>query len=118
MRSENGSSGVGTQLLAIGANDDEWTRWRVAEWSEPALLVCEYVDSNVPVSHGVDAAYIQFEIFDEPDGCTLEVEIGADGRGLLGDFFIGIGMGLGARRIINELIDAFSEHVVERARQR
>ena len=45
------------------------------------------------------------------------MEIGADGRGVLGDFFIGIGMGLGARRIINQLIDAFSDHVVARARQ-
>jgi hypothetical protein len=114
---ENGNPAVGANLLAIGEHDDEWTRWRIAEWSAPALLVCEYVDSNVPVSHGVDAAYLQFEIFDEPDGCTLEVEIGADGRGVLGDFFIGIGMGLGARRIINQLIDAFSEHVVARAHE-
>ena len=117
LRTTDGAEGVGAELLAIGAQEDEWTRWRIARWKPPALLLCEYVDSDVPVSHGVEAAYLQFEIFEDPEGCTLEVEIGADGRGVLGDFFIGIGMGLGARRIINQLVTAFSDHVVERAQQ-
>lgn len=108
----------GAELLAIGATRDEWTRWQIAQWNEPALLVCEYIDSNVPVSHGIQAAYLQFELFDDPEGCTLEVELGAEGNGIVGDFFVGMSLGTGARRMLPQLVDAFSEHVVRRARAR
>ena len=109
--------GQGAELLAVGDDPDEWTRWRIAEWHNPSLLVCEHVESTVPVSRGVDAAYLQFELFDEPDGCTLEVEIGAEGSGIVGDFFVGMTLGTGARRMLPELVDAFTAHVVRRAAQ-
>jgi hypothetical protein len=105
----------GAELHATGERDDEWTTWRISEWSPPSLLVCEYVDSNVPVSHGINAAYLQFELFDDPEGCTLEVEIGAEGNGVVGDFFVGMSLGLGARRILPQLVEAFSDHVVRQA---
>ncbi len=111
-----GAPGRGAALLAVGAFPDEWTRWHIATWNEPALLICEYVDSNVPVSHGIQTAYLQFELFDDPDGCTLEVEIGAEGGGIVGDFFVGMTFGSGARRMLPQLVDAFSDHVVRRAR--
>jgi hypothetical protein len=107
--------GEGADLLATGIEEDEWTRWRIAEWRAPAILVCEYVDSNVPISHGVEAAYLQFELFDDPEGCTLEIEIGADGQGLVGDFFVGMTLGMGVRRMLPQLVDAFSDYVVRRA---
>jgi hypothetical protein len=113
--SNGGAPARGAELTAIGTRSDEWTKWRIAEWSEPALLVCEHVASNVPVSHGIDAAYLQFELFEEPEGCTLEVEIGAEGRSLVGDFFVGMTLGTGARRMLPQLVDAFSGHVVRRA---
>jgi hypothetical protein len=112
---DGGAARRGAELMAIGEHKDEWTRWKVTEWSEPALLVCEYIDSNVPVSHGIQAAYLQFELFDDPEGCTLEIELGAEGHGLVGDFFVGMTLGTGARRILPQLVDAFSAHVVERA---
>ena len=112
---EGASSGLGVELMATGDRNGEWTRWRITGWTEPSLLVCEHVDSNVPISHGIDAAYLQFELFDEDEGCTLEVEIGADGRGIVGDFFVGMTLGTGARRILPQLVDAFSAHVVRRA---
>jgi hypothetical protein len=116
MRLVNGAApGRGAELLATGLGDDEWTRWQIVEWSEPTLLVCEYVDSNVPISHGVQAAYLQFGLFDEPEGCTLEVEFGAEGVGLVGDFFVGMTLGTSARRLLPQLVDAFSDHVVQRA---
>lgn len=105
----------GAGLMAIGENVNEWTHWTITEWSEPALLVCEYNDSNVPVSHGLQAAYLQFELFDDPEGCTLEVELGAEGYNALGDFFVGMTLGTGARRMLPRLVNAFSEHVVQRA---
>lgn len=106
---------AGTKLIAHGTDNKEWTRWHITRATEPSLLVCEYVDSNVPVSRGVQAAYLQFELFDDPDGCTLEVELGAEGTGIIGDFFVGMSMGIGARRILPQLVDAFSAHVVARA---
>lgn len=105
----------GAELMATGERSSEWTRWQITEWAEPALLVCEYVDSNLPISHGVQAAYLQFELFDDEEGCTLEVELGADGAGLMGDFFVGMTLGTGARRMLPQLVDAFSDHVVRRA---
>jgi hypothetical protein len=112
---DGGAPGHGAELLAVGEADDEWTRWRIAEWSEPSLLVCEYLDSNVSVAHGVDAAYLQFELADDPDGCTLDVEIGASGQGMVSDFFVGMTLGMGVRRLLPQLVDAFSDYVVERA---
>jgi hypothetical protein len=107
---------TGAELHATGAQDGEWSRWRIAKWSAPSLLVCEHVASNVPISAGVEGAYLQFELFDDPEGCTLEVEIGASDRGdIVGDFFVGMTLGTGARRMLPRLIDAFSRHVVERA---
>jgi hypothetical protein len=119
MRLSDGSQpGKGADLIAIGKQSEEWTRWTIVEWAEPSLLLCEYRDSNVPISHGVEAAYLQFELFDDPDGCTLEIEIGADGGNIVGDFFVGMTLGTGARRILPQLVDAFSAHVVRVASKR
>jgi len=115
---ERRGRGAGTELLAIGETPDEWTRWQITRWNEGALLICEHVESRVPISHGVDAAFLQFELFDDPDGCTLEVELGADGRGVVGDFFVGMTLGSGARRLLPQLVDAFSDHVVRVAQAR
>jgi hypothetical protein len=116
LRLANGAKpGIGAELFAVGNEDGEWSRWRIAKWAAPSLLVCEHVESNVPISVGVDAAYLQFELFDDPEGCTLEVEIGADSGNIVGDFFVGVGLGTGARRMLPRLIDAFSHHVVARA---
>ena len=114
LRLANGASGgPGTELIGVGETPDEWTRWQITQWSAGALLVCEHVESRVPISHGLEAAYLQFELFDDPEGCTLEVEIGADGRGVVGDFFVGMTLGNGARRLLPQLVDAFSDHVVQ-----
>jgi hypothetical protein len=113
--SNGGQPAVGTELLAVGARADEWSRWRVARCAAPSLLVCEHMESNVPISAGVDSAYLQFELFDDPEGCTLEVEIGVESGTLLGDVFVGMGLGTGARRMLPRMIDAFSDHVVRRA---
>jgi hypothetical protein len=110
------SPGPGAILLGAGEAEDEWTRWKITDWSENALLVCEHVESRVPISHGIEAAFLQFELFEDPEGCTLEVELGADGRGVVGDFFVGMTLGTGARRLLPQLVDAFSDHVVEVAR--
>jgi uncharacterized protein YndB with AHSA1/START domain len=106
---------VGAELLATGDQPAEWTRWRITKWAEPSLLVCEHIESTVPVSRGIDAAYLQFELFDDEEGCTLEVEIGAEGGSLVGDFFVGMTLGTGARRMLPQLVDAFSDYVVSRA---
>ena len=105
---------VGARLRALAADPAEWTRWQIAEWREPRLLVCEHVESTAPMSGQVQAAYLQFELIDEPDGCTLEVEIGAEGHGMVGDFFVSMTLGTGVRRLLPQLIDAFTEHVVAR----
>lgn len=107
----------GARLLAIGSDRDVWTRWEIAEWAAPGLLVCEHVESNAPMSGQVHAAYLQFELKDETEGCMLEVEIGAEGHGMVGDFFVGMTLGPGARRMLPRLVDAFSEHVVECVKQ-
>ncbi len=107
----------GVELLATGERATDWTKWRIAKWTEPALLVCEHVESTVPVSRGIDAAYMQFELFDEPEGCTMEVEIGAESGNIVGDFFVGMTLGTGARRMLPQLLSAFSAHVVRRASQ-
>jgi hypothetical protein len=115
VRFEDGHvAGAGARLLAIGDDTSIWTRWEIAEWAAPARLVCEHVDSNTPVTSQVQAAYIRFELEDDPEGCTLEVELGADGYGLMGDLFVGMTLGAGARRMLPRLVDAFTDHVIER----
>ncbi|HZP56060.1 MAG TPA: SRPBCC family protein [Dehalococcoidia bacterium] len=104
----------GAEILAVGEAPDVWTRWQITEWREPALLVCEHLDSNTPVTAHVQAAYLRFGLEDDPEGCTLEVELGADGYGIVGDFFLGVTMRSEVRRLLPELIDAFSDYVVRR----
>jgi hypothetical protein len=106
----------GTRLLATGADQGLWSRWEIVEWKVPARLVCEHLDSNTPFVGQVQAAYLQFEVIDEPEGCTLEVEIGADGYGLVGDFFVGVTIGSEVRRVLPRLVDAFTDHVIQRVR--
>lgn len=108
------AGGVGARIIAFAGDRDVWTRWQIVEWDAPARLVCEHLDSNAPMTSHVQAAYLQFELFDEPEGCTFEVEIGADGYGLVGDFFVGMTLGPEVRRMLPDLVDAFSDHVVER----
>jgi hypothetical protein len=111
---ENGHSpGPGARLLA---RDDKqnWARWRIADWKEAERLVCHFDGTNAAISAQVQAAYLQFELLEEPEGCTLEVEVGAVGYGLMGDFFVGTTLGLSARRMLPRLIDAFTDHVIER----
>jgi uncharacterized protein YndB with AHSA1/START domain len=105
---------AGARLLAIGDDRTTWTRWEIVEWSAPGRLVCEHVDSNAPMAGQVQAAYLQFELFDDAEGCLMEVEIGAQGHGIVGDFFVGVTLGSGVRRMLPELVDAFSGHVVRR----
>jgi len=105
----------GVELFATDERGSEWTRWLIARWAEPRLLVCEYLESNVSISRGVQAAYLQFELEDDSEGCTLEVELGAEGAGIVGDFVVGMTLGPGARRMLPQLVDAFSDHVVRRA---
>jgi hypothetical protein len=105
----------GAQILALADDPSTWTRWQIVEWNEPTLLVCEHVDSNTAASSQIQAAYLQFEILDEPDGCTLEVEIGAEGYGMVGDFFVGMTLAPNARRMLPKLVDAFTDYVVRRA---
>jgi len=109
---EDGSARAGASLLAYGDVRSVWTRWQISKWHEPRLLVCEHVKSNSPMSPYVQAAYLQFELADDDEGCTLEVEIGADGHGFVGDFFLGMTLGPEVRRMLPQIVDAFSEHVV------
>ena len=104
----------GGVLLASGEAKTVWTRWQIAEWQAPRRLVCEHLESNAPMSSQVQTAYLQFDLADDPEGCVLEVEIGAEGHGIVGDFFVGMTMGAGARRMLPQLVDAFSAHVVAR----
>ena len=107
-------AGRGARLMAIGEEDGVWTRWQIVDWQEPLRLVCEHLGSNAPMTTQVQAAYLQFELVDDREGCTLEVEIGAEGYGVVGDFFVGMTLGPSVRRMLPELVDAFSDHVVER----
>ena len=119
VRTEHGASAAkGTRLLALGEDPSVWTRWQIAEWRAPVLLLCEHIESNSPAAPHVQAAYLQFELLDEPEGCTLEVEIGAEGYGLIGDFFIGVTLGNEVRRLLPRLVDSFTEHVVRSAARR
>ena len=107
-------AGRGARLMAVGEDTGVWTRWQIVDWQAPLRLVCEHVGSNAPMTTQVQAAYLQFELVDDPEGCTLEVEIGAEGYGVVGDFFVGMTLGPSVRRMLPELVDAFSHHVVER----
>ncbi|HYM14221.1 MAG TPA: SRPBCC family protein [Dehalococcoidia bacterium] len=110
----DGAPQRGTTLLASGMDPEVWTRWAIVDWAAPLRLVCEHVESNARLAPGVSAARLQFELADEAEGCTLEVEIGADGFGMVGDFFVSMSLGQGARRLLPQLIDAFTAHVLER----
>ena len=114
IRFESDERAAGARLLALADNPNEWTRWQIAEWREPQMLICEHVESTAPMSGQVQAAYLQFELISEPDGCTLEVEIGAEGHGVVGDFFVSMTLGSGVRRMLPQLVDAFTAHVVAR----
>jgi len=115
MRTDRNPAGHGAHLIGIGGSDAEWTRWQISRWSAPSILMCEHVDSTVPISRGVQAAYLLFELSDDDEGCRLDVELGAEGQGLIGDFVVGTTLSIGARRLLPQLIDAFSDHVVRRA---
>lgn len=110
--------GAGSQLIGVGQSPDEWTQWRISRWSAPQALKCDHVDSNIPLSRGVQAAYLLFELTDDDEGCRLEIEVGAEGQGLIGDLFVGTTLSFGARRMLPQLIEAFSDHVVRRATAR
>ena len=106
---------AGCEIIAIGDQPGVWTRWRIGEWREPSRLLCEHVDSSAGFGEHVQAAYLQFDLMDDAEGCTLEVEIGADGYGIVGDFFVGMTLGSEVRRLLPEIVDAFSDYVVLRA---
>jgi hypothetical protein len=115
LRLEDGSAaGPGATLLAYDRDKQRWSRWRIAQWNAPEQLVCHYEDTNTPLAGQVQAAYLQFGLLDEPEGCTLEVELGAEGTGFVGDLLVGTALGLSARRILPQLVDAFTDHVIER----
>jgi len=111
---DGGRAARGATLLAVGEDPQVWTRWQIADWRAPVRLVCEHVESNATLVPKVAAAYLQFELLDEPEGCTLEVEVGAEGYGLVGDFFMGMTLGSEARRRLPQLVDAFTGYVIER----
>ncbi len=111
---EGHTAGPGAELLALADDRKGWSRWRIADWKEPALLLCHFDSTNASFSGQVQAAYLQFGLLDEPEGCTLEVEIGAEGSGLISDFLVGATLGLNARRMLPKLVDAFTDHVIER----
>lgn len=112
---ENGGHAAqGATLFAIGDDPAIWTRWQIAHWNVATRLLCEHLESNSPMSSQVQAAYLQFDLANDAEGCTLEVEIGADGYGLVGDFFVGFTVGAAVRRMLPALVDAFSDHVVRR----
>ncbi|MEX2246116.1 MAG: SRPBCC family protein [Dehalococcoidia bacterium] len=116
VRFANGDApAAGAELIASGEDPSVWTRWQIVEWAAPSLLVCEHIDSNSPAAPHVHAAYLQFALADDADGCTLEVEIGAQGRGIVSDFFVGVTLGSEVRRLLPRLVDAFSDHVVRAA---
>jgi uncharacterized protein YndB with AHSA1/START domain len=111
----SGGLGSGTRLVAQGDQKRVWTEWQITDWDAPHRLVCEHIESSASMSDQVQAAYLQFELVDEPEGCTLEVEIGAEGHGIVGDFFVGMTLGTEVRRMLPRLIDAFSDHVIARS---
>ncbi len=106
--------GAGAQLRALANDQKGWSRWRIVNWEHAELLVCNFEDTNAALGSQVQNAYLRFGLLDEPEGCTLDVEIGAEGSGLVSDFFVGATLGMGARRMLPKLVDAFTDHVIER----
>jgi hypothetical protein len=112
---EHGTApGPGAKLLAYDSDERRWSRWTVGEWLEAERLLCHYEGTNAPLAGQVQAAYLLFALLEEPEGCTLEVEIGAEGSGIVGDFLVGTTLGLSARRMLPRLVDAFTDHVIAR----
>jgi hypothetical protein len=109
-----GAASPGTELIAYGDDASIWTKWLIEDCDAPTRLVCQHVGSNAPMTSQVRAAYLKFGLVDDPEGCTLEVELGAQGRGVIGDFFVGVTLASGVRRMLPDLIDAFSDYVVRR----
>jgi uncharacterized protein YndB with AHSA1/START domain len=115
IRFENGRApALGARLTAQGQSASDWARWEIVEFRPPSRLVCEHVESTAPFVGQVQAAYLQFDLLDDANGSTLEVEIGAEGYGIVGDFFVGVTLGSEVRRILPQLVDAFTDHVIER----
>jgi uncharacterized protein YndB with AHSA1/START domain len=106
--------GRGAVLRATGVDPAAWTRWEIVSLEPPTLLACEHLESTTPGAPGIAAARLQFELIEEPEGCTLEVEIGAEGYGVVGNLFVGMTLGPGARRLLPQLMDSFTAYVVER----
>jgi hypothetical protein len=108
------AAGPGATLMALTDDGRNWARWRIIDWKDAELLLCEFHGTNAGLSAQIQNAYLQFALLNEPEGCTLEVEIGAEGSGIVGDFFVGTSLGMGARRMLPRLMDAFTDHVIER----
>lgn len=106
--------GPGATLLALADDQRRWTRWQIIDWKHAELLLCEFHSTNAGLGSQVQSAYLQFGLTDDTEGCVLEVEIGAEGSGLVGDFLVGTSLGLSARRMLPRLVDSFSDHVIER----
>jgi len=106
--------GPGAQLLALSDDRSRWSRWKIVQWQNMELLVCQFDGTNALLSGQVQSAHLEFGLLDEPEGCTLDIEIRAEGYGLVGDFLVGTGLGLSARRMLPRLVDAFTDHVIER----
>jgi hypothetical protein len=105
--------GAGAQLVALADDRTRWSRWRILDWKDSELLVCEFDGTNSLLSQQVQHAYLKFGLLDEPEGSTLDVEIGAEGSGIVGDLLVGTTLGFSARRMLPKLVDAFTDHVIE-----
>jgi len=106
--------GVGAELVAHAHDRDKWSKWRIVDWKDSERLTCAFGGTNSPLGGQVQNAYLKFGLLDEPEGSTLDVEIGAEGSGLISDFLVGTTLGLSARRMLPRLVDAFTDHVIER----
>jgi hypothetical protein len=112
------AAGPGAELKAFADDNSRWSRWRIVDWRHAELLVCSFEGTNAPLGGSVQNAYLRFGLADDPEGCTLDVEIGAEGSGLVSDFFVGTTLGLGARRMLPKLVDAFTDHVIARVNEK
>ena len=106
--------GPGAELVALADNQSRWSKWRIVDWRHAELLTCSFGGTNSPLGDQVQNAYLKFGLLDEPEGSTLDVEIGAEGTGVISDFLVGTTLGLSARRMLPKLVDAFTDHVIER----